>query len=129
MAPKGRPKKILHKNLESIRGFLVYVSRTYPEMVPYLKGIHLTLDSWRTGRALSGWKIEVASQRVGEEEEHEGCQLTNTVDVRIQPEEMWGRDGSEKPPAFVGAVPRLKQDVDTLTRLEFEHNLLYLHFL
>jgi hypothetical protein len=28
-----------HKNLESYRGFLVYVSRTYPAMVPYLKGI------------------------------------------------------------------------------------------
>jgi hypothetical protein len=33
------------KTLEQQRGFLVYVSRTYPVMVPYLKGIHLTLDS------------------------------------------------------------------------------------
>ena len=36
--------KLLCKTLESIRGFLVYVSRIYPAMVPYLKGIHLTLD-------------------------------------------------------------------------------------
>ena len=43
--PKGKPTKIPHKPLESIRGFLVYVSRTYPKTVPYLKGIHLTLDS------------------------------------------------------------------------------------
>jgi hypothetical protein len=36
-----------HKQLESIRGFLVYMARTYTTFVPYLKGIHLTLDSWR----------------------------------------------------------------------------------
>jgi hypothetical protein len=36
--------KLQHKTLESIRGFLVYVLRTYLEMVPDLKGIHLTLD-------------------------------------------------------------------------------------
>jgi hypothetical protein len=35
------------KVLEQQREFLVYISRTYPLMVPYLKGIHLTLDSWR----------------------------------------------------------------------------------
>jgi hypothetical protein len=33
-----------HKVLERRRGFLLYVTRTYPAMVPYLKGIHLTLD-------------------------------------------------------------------------------------
>jgi hypothetical protein len=25
-------------------------------MVPYLKGVHLTLDSWREGRREDGWK-------------------------------------------------------------------------
>jgi hypothetical protein len=40
--PQG---SIPHKTLESIRGFLVYVARTYTALVPYLKGIHLTLDS------------------------------------------------------------------------------------
>ena len=34
------------KVLEQQRDFLVYISRTYPLMVPNLKGIHLTLDSW-----------------------------------------------------------------------------------
>ncbi len=46
-----------HNTLERHRGFLVYVSRTYPMMVPYLKGIHLTLDSWRPWRSPDGWKI------------------------------------------------------------------------
>ena len=32
--------------MESIIGFLIYVSMKYRDMNPYLKGIHLTLDSW-----------------------------------------------------------------------------------
>ena len=31
--------------MESIRGFLVYVYRTYKDVNPYLKGVNLTLDS------------------------------------------------------------------------------------
>ena len=37
-------------SMESIRGLLVYVSKTYKDMIPYLKGLHLTLDSWRPFR-------------------------------------------------------------------------------
>ena len=40
--PKG---EIPFKQLERIVGFLVYVSQTYTCMVPYLKGIYLTLNS------------------------------------------------------------------------------------
>ena len=36
--------------MERDRIFLVYLSRTYKNMCPYLKGIHQTLDSWREGR-------------------------------------------------------------------------------
>ena len=32
--------------MESIIGFLIYVSMKYRDANPYLKGIHLTLDSW-----------------------------------------------------------------------------------
>lgn len=46
------------KILKSIRGFLVYVARTYPSMTPYLKGIHATIDSWRSGRDVDGWKLK-----------------------------------------------------------------------
>jgi hypothetical protein len=42
--------KLSHKELLSDRGFLVYVTRTYPTMVPYLKGFHLTIEMWRGGR-------------------------------------------------------------------------------
>jgi hypothetical protein len=45
------------KKLESVRGFLLYVTRTYPSVVPYLKGFHNTLDGWRKDRDGEGWKI------------------------------------------------------------------------
>ena len=45
-----------HKQLERDKGFLIYISRTYRIMSPYLKGVHLTLDSWRRGRNKDGWK-------------------------------------------------------------------------
>jgi hypothetical protein len=32
-----------HKTLENRRGFLVYVSNTYPSMIPYLKSLHSPL--------------------------------------------------------------------------------------
>jgi hypothetical protein len=51
-APRGQ---MLHKTAESFRGFLVYVAHTYTAMVPYLKGIHLSLDSWRANRDEDGW--------------------------------------------------------------------------
>ncbi|KAI2508968.1 hypothetical protein MHU86_5463 [Fragilaria crotonensis] len=64
--PQG---KIPHKQAERIRGFLIYVSRTYTAMVPYLKGLHLTLDFWRGGRDNEGWKI------IGREEEGNGNKM------------------------------------------------------
>ena len=50
--------KLSHKELLSDRGFLVYVTRTYPAMVPYLKGFHLTIEMWRGGRDADGWKLK-----------------------------------------------------------------------
>ena len=40
-----------------IRGFLIYVVRTYPWLNPYIKGLHLTIDSWRPGREELGFKM------------------------------------------------------------------------
>lgn len=46
-----------HKDLLSDRGFLVYVTRSYPGMIPYLKGFHLTIEMWRGNRDADGWKF------------------------------------------------------------------------
>jgi hypothetical protein len=35
----------------------MYVVRTYPWLNPYMKGMHLTIDSWRSGRAEDGFKM------------------------------------------------------------------------
>ncbi len=45
-----------HKELLLDQGFLVYVTQTYPAMVPYLKGFHLTIEMWRGGQDVEGWK-------------------------------------------------------------------------
>jgi hypothetical protein len=43
--------------LESMRGFLNHLARTYPVITPYLKGFHLTLDGWRGNRSEDMWKL------------------------------------------------------------------------
>ncbi len=87
-----------HKVLEQQRGFLVYLARTFPSLVPYLKGIHLTLDSWRPGRDSEGWK---SSDQVlfHLEGDAESCAVAS------------------KPPEWVRAVPRLASDVEGLLLL------------
>lgn len=50
-------EELSHKELLSDRGFLVYVTRVYPAMVPYLKGFHLTIEMWRGGRDADGYKL------------------------------------------------------------------------
>ena len=80
------------KDMEKRRGFLVYVTRTYPSMVPYLKGIHLTLDSWRPQRDADGWK---------------------DPSIRVKASE-WEQYDAKSPPKMVKAVPRLESDLRAL---------------
>jgi hypothetical protein len=44
------PTLMSRLRLEQIRGFLIYVTHTYPCMVPYLISFHMTIDSWRPDR-------------------------------------------------------------------------------
>jgi hypothetical protein len=84
------------KTAESNRGFLVYVSRTFKSMVPYLKGLHLSLDSWREGRDREGWKDASWVQTSGAE-----------------------RDEMPRAPKFVRWVPRFPGDIRALMELTF----------
>ena len=82
------------KQLESDRGFLVYVARTFPAMKPFLKGIHLTLDSWRLGRGEDGWAVD------------------------LDPEDDWEPEAAPpSAPSTVHAVPRLADDLASLRML------------
>jgi hypothetical protein len=94
------------KIMRSIRGFLVYVARTYPSMVPYLKGIHATIDSWRPGRNADGWKYPGPRDQWHEE------------DGLIEVEQKFGMDSeNNSEPEFVFPVPRLANDVQSQSKL------------
>ena len=96
------------KTLKSIRGFLVYIARTYNSMVPYLKGLHATIDSWRPGRNMNGWKY--SEQRKWMEEPDEWLFDDKFGMATDSPDE----------PKFVFPVPRLVGDGRCLTELTRE---------
>ena len=80
-----------HKEALYKRGFLVYVSRTYRVMVPYLKGIHLSIYSWRPDRDEDWWRTtKTCEPRLG---------------LKLE---------SEKVPKFVKMVKRWKSDLRVL---------------
>ena len=51
------PEALPVKTLERTRGFLNYVTQTYRPLIPYLNGLHLTLDGWRPNRDEEGWRL------------------------------------------------------------------------
>jgi hypothetical protein len=76
-----------------IRGFLVYVTRTYIGLAPYSIGIHMTINGWRAGRDSEGWQNPKVMVKAGEDD-------------------GWTSVGVEQtqPPTVV-AVPRLADDM------------------
>lgn len=44
------------KELERQQAFLVHVACTYPTMVPYVKSLHATIQSWYPNHDRDGWK-------------------------------------------------------------------------
>jgi len=98
-----------HKHLEQGRGFLVYLSRTYTTIVPYLKGIHLTLDSWRQGRDEDGWKLKLNGRRLFEDDDIRSAHLESSDRNTTR-----SNNSNSKAPTFVLSVPRLKNDLQAL---------------
>lgn len=100
LAPPGM---INTKEVLSLRGFLVYVARTYTSMVPYLKGMHHTIHSWRPGRDEdTGWKIANWKFMSNKEGEIVGPDSGNTL---------------ADAPKWVKMAPRFKDDMKVLMRL------------
>ena len=58
--------KIPLQRLLEIRGFLIYVVRTYPCMSPYLKGLHNTIDGWQEDIDEGGWKLSGKARKAWE---------------------------------------------------------------
>ena len=46
-----------YKDLERKRGFLGHLCMTFRFIIPFMKGLHLTIDSWRPLRGRDGWKL------------------------------------------------------------------------
>jgi len=91
---------IAYKPLEQKRGFFIHLMRTYPCITPFLKGMHMTLDSWRGGRTPEGWK----RGEVGDLD-WEDCN-----DMGVQ-------NDARSPPEYVEVVPRLISDIASLTHI------------
>ena len=51
------PEALDRKQLERTRGFLNYVCQTYKPFLPYLNGLHMTIDGFRGNRDKEGWKL------------------------------------------------------------------------
>ncbi len=106
--------KLDHKLLRSDHGFMVYAAQAYPWMKPYLKGFHLSLESWRDDRISEGWKIHarpaLEEDVTGEDTSDEG----NFIEIKIQLltnslEEEESRQDSPRS-GLTPAVPCFKED-------------------
>jgi hypothetical protein len=100
-------KSSLHfKSLESNVGFIVHVAMTYTSMIPYLKGIYLTLNLWRDNRNEEGWK-EVRKRKQECDPEEEVIERENPPDwcprylaCRLISERSWSSPVTKTPPTF-----------------------------
>jgi len=93
------------KTLETIRGFLQYLTKTYPSVTPYLKGIHLSVDGWRPDRNGEGWRLGRRAAGVGDAVE-EGWGGKETGWVVSDP----------SAPKRVVLVPRFEADGEALSK-------------
>ena len=118
-----------HEMLEKGRGFMVYFCRTYTSLTPFLKGINLTLDSWRKGRDDDGWKNKTLTDKsLGSLETDDGldfdldeCNDDLLIVNELSGDETYLSCGSkgrykrgETAPKTVRAVPRLCDDIAAL---------------
>jgi hypothetical protein len=105
------------KTLRLDRGFLVYVTQAYPGMKPYLKGFHLSLESWREGRDAEGWKL--SSVRCDAEIDESSEMDAVKLDLLLRsgsPEEAGERNRGPLS-GLTKAVPRFLDDLKALLTL------------
>jgi hypothetical protein len=86
-----------HKLFERIRGFLVYVARTYRPMTHFLMGLHINIYGWRSGRDEEGRRLREAEVNASRDSEDESESNEPPARRTLQP------------PGRVKAVPRFWQ--------------------
>jgi hypothetical protein len=107
--------KFLHKQLLSHQGFLIYVTRTYPIMVLYLKGLHLTIKHWRDDRDAEGWPNEKLRRRRMDAEILET--LEDHIGLTQATRDLFEAVDPATPPTLVEPIPRLRGDMMCLQEL------------
>ena len=102
-----------HKRLQSDCGFMVYVTQAYPMLKPYLKGFHLSLETWRGGRDEEGWKIRLQPRT---EEEDDGPDRDEVEAELDEGDIMMEAAGTTTGPAsgITMAVPRFCSDLEAI---------------
>lgn len=119
------------KKLQSDRGFLVYVTQAFPGMKPYLKGFHLSLESWREGRNSEGWKARPVGMEAGAVEMEAGAEVQSEAEdgfsemdamkmnlVLQADAELDAGERNRGPSGGVTrAVPRFRSDLEALIAL------------
>jgi hypothetical protein len=105
---RGACASMDHNILEMISGFLIYVSRTYPPMVPFDKGLHLTIGNWRPDWDGNGWKLSRAQIE---------AKYVTDKDIDRDLEESQRPVGYVKPPLKVKPADRLEDDIEVILSL------------
>ena len=100
------------KLLERHTGFLNHMSMTFEDMTPFLKGLYLTLNSWRSKRDDEDWKLSDKSWV--------NCVIARFENGSISESELdnelKGHNGKSCP-TLVTASPRLSDDVSALVAM------------
>ena len=96
------------KKLRSDRGFMVYATRPYPAMQPYLKGFHImSLETWRGRRVEEGWKV------LAKEEANIG--LMEMTEDKEEEAILAGLGSASEPPTGITcAAPRICHDLEAI---------------
>ena len=107
----GRPL-LDRKQLEKETGFMNHLAMTFETISPFLKGLYLTLNSWRNGRDEGDWKVtpkrwkallfaKLANGKISEEE----------LDAELE------RSDYGDAPSSVKACMGLREDLNSLSIL------------
>ena len=108
-----------HKQLLSDRGFLVYVTRAYPSLIPYVKGFHLTAEMWRGNRDADGWKLPVTERQGAQESRSEVKDSVDDDDAVLDHRLRHAKQTVPRAPStgLTPPAPRLRDDLKALAYL------------
>ena len=93
----------------------MHLCMTFPDITLYLKGIHLTLDSWRKDRQPHGWKVQNEAEWLQflREKNYNDVNSDNWRDITAK---FKGQSFKDTPKRVQG-VSRLEQDLRALSKL------------